>query len=218
MDISQFRSLKEIHEHFAVTNKCKLKITATQPVYEITPPSSELVFIGEAPGANEDKQGKPFVGAAGELLDTLLQDIGLKRSEVYVTNVVKYRPPQNREPLPEEKDACRVWLNAELLFVKPKLIIPLGKHALDRFIPDLKISSAHGQAYQHPSGIPIFAMYHPAVALYNPLLKDTLVKDFQRLKSFLEGKIQVNEIENSKPKEEKLDKEKQSLVNDILSL
>lgn len=218
MDISKFRTLKEIHEHFAVENRCTLKKSATQPVYENTPPKSGIVFVGEAPGANEDKQGKPFVGAAGQLLDLLLKDIGFNRSDVYVTNVVKYRPPGNRDPLPEEKQACRVWLNAELLYIKPKVIIPLGKHALESFIPNLKISTAHGQVYEHPSGIPVFAMYHPAVALYNPALKETLKRDFKRLKDFLDGKIEVNRLDDTPSPSNSLNKKKKSIVDDLLSL
>ncbi|MGI6423121.1 MAG: uracil-DNA glycosylase [Candidatus Dojkabacteria bacterium] len=214
MKFEDFKSLQEIHEYFAVHNSCKLKKSATQPVYEINPPKKGIVFIGEAPGQNEDKQGKPFVGAAGKLLNELLEGSGLKRDDVYVTNTVKYRPPANREPLPEEKEACRVWVNYELLFIKPKVIIPLGRHALESFIPGLKISSAHGQVYEHKSGIPIFAMYHPAVALYNPTLKATLIEDFKRLKRFLQGKIKVVKQED----EGDFSKEKESLVDALLKL
>jgi len=217
MKIEDFKSLKEIHEYFAVHNRCTLKKGATQPVYEIVSPKSGIVFIGEAPGLNEDKEGKPFVGSAGKLLDELLKRIGYIRKDVYVTNIVKYRPPANREPLPEEKDACRVWVNAELLFLKPKVIIPLGKHALERFIPDIKISLAHGQAYEHSTGTPIFAMYHPAVALYNPTLKTTLEKDFERLKKFLNGEIQIQKFE-SKEKESTFSTEKQNIVDELLKL
>lgn len=218
MKIEEFKSLKEIHEYFAVHNRCTLKKSATQPVYEIQKPKSGIVFIGEAPGMNEDKEGKPFVGAAGKLLDQLLGSIGYKREEVYVTNVVKYRPPNNRDPLPEEKDACRVWVNAELLHIKPKVIVPLGKHALERFIPNLKISLAHGQAYEHSTGIPIFAMYHPAVALYNPTLKSTLEKDFERLKNFLDGKIQIQKVELEETDTNLISREKQTLVDELLKL
>ncbi|HOK59598.1 MAG TPA: uracil-DNA glycosylase, partial [Candidatus Dojkabacteria bacterium] len=174
MKLEDFKSLKEIHEYFALHNSCKLKKYATQPVYELTPPKSGIVFIGEAPGVNEDKQGKPFVGAAGKLLDEMLRSIGYTREDVYVTNVVKYRPPENREPLPEEKEACRIWVNAGLLFIKPKVIVALGRHALERFLPQEHVSIAHGQVFIHSSGIPVFAMYHPAAALYNPTLKETL--------------------------------------------
>jgi DNA polymerase len=215
----QFKTLKEVHEFYARNNRCALRKTATQPVYEISFPKSGIVFVGEAPGVNEDKEGKPFVGAAGKLLDELLSKIKMKREDVYVTNVVKYRPPQNREPLPEEKIACRTWLNAELMLIKPKVIIPLGKHALERFVPGLKISSAHGQAYEHPSGIPIFAMYHPAVALYNPTLKKDLEKDFIRLKSLLEGKLPLQEVDGIKSStKSKLTTKQADLIEDILTL
>ena len=134
----------------------------------------------------EDLQGRPFVGAAGKFLDELLQSIGYTREEVYVSNVVKYRPPSNRDPQEDEKDGCRVWLNAELLFVKPKVIVTLGRHALGRFVQGASITVSHGQAFEHPTGIPIFAMYHPAAALYNPNLKEGMKKDFKELKKFLD--------------------------------
>jgi len=210
MDIHSFKNLKEIHEYFAVHNTCKLKKTATQPVYEIEPPKSGIVFIGEAPGRNEDLQGKPFVGAAGKFLDELLRSIGYTREDVYVTNVVKYRPPDNREPLPEEKDACRVWVNAELLHIRPKVIIPLGRHALERFLPDLQISIVHGQVFTHSTGTPVFPMYHPAAALYNPNLKDVLKKDFANLKLFLDGEI--------KPQDTNEGNTKKVLIDEILKL
>jgi DNA polymerase len=213
MDISRFETLKELHEYYSVHNSCKLKNIATQPVYEFSTGQSGITFVGEAPGREEDKQGKPFVGAAGQLLDELLESISLERSDVYVTNVVKYRPPNNREPT-EEKDACRVWLNAELLFVKPKVIVTLGSHALDRFVSGAKISATHGTTFSHPSGIPIFAMYHPAVALYNPSEKNTLKKDFKKLKDFLKSgcKLEKGSIKST------FDTEKQEVVDDILDL
>jgi DNA polymerase len=198
---TDFKSLKELHQYYAVHNPCELKKSATQPVYEIEPPSSGILFIGEAPGRNEDQQGRPFVGAAGKLLDELLKTIDLNRKDVYVTNVVKYRPPQNRDPNIEEKKACRVWLNSELLFVNPKVIVTLGRHALEKFVPDAKITVDHGKAFQHPTGIPIFAMYHPAAALYNPNLKETLIKDFKKLEEFLTN-LKRNKKVKSKKKEE----------------
>ncbi len=218
MNIQDFKNLKQIHEYFAVHNTCKLKNTATQPVYEIQPPKSGIVFIGEAPGRNEDLQGRPFVGAAGKFLDELLRGIGYTREDVYVTNVVKYRPPDNRDPLPEEKKACRVWVNAELIFLKPKVIIPLGRHALESFIPNQQISLVHGKAYTHSSGIPVFAMYHPAAALYNPNLRQILAKDFQILKDFLDGKISSQETGNLVSEEEVNQKEKQTVIDEILKM
>ncbi len=197
---TDFKTLKELHEYYAVNNNCGLKELATQPVYEITPPSSGILLIGEAPGKNEDLQGRPFVGSAGKFLDELLKSIGFSREEVYVSNVVKYRPPNNREPQEDEKDACRVWLNAELLFVKPRVIVTLGRHALGRFVPDAGITASHGQSFEHPTGIPVFAMYHPAAALYNPNLRDVLKKDFKELKNFLDNQPKV-----SKAKQEEID-------------
>ncbi len=197
---TDFKTLKELHEYYAVHNACGLKELATQPVYEITTPSSGILLIGEAPGKNEDLQGRPFVGSAGKFLDELLKSIGFSREEVYVSNVVKYRPPNNREPQEDEKDACRVWLNAELLFVKPRVIVTLGRHALGRFVPDAGITASHGQSFEHPTGIPVFAMYHPAAALYNPNLRDVLKKDFKQLKNFLDNRPKV-----SKAKQEEID-------------
>lgn len=205
---TKFKSLKDLHQYYAVQNLCELKKSTTQPVYEIQPPSSGILFIGEAPGKNEDLQGRPFVGTAGKLLDELLKTIDLTREEVYVSNIVKYRPPNNRDPNDKEKKACRVWLNSELLFVDPKVIVTLGRHALGKFIPEAKISGDHGRAFTHPTGIPIFAMYHPAAALYNPNLKDTMVKDFKKLKEFLK------ELKN-KPK---MDGKKKKEIEKILDL
>jgi DNA polymerase len=218
MDISQFQTLKQLHEYYSINNRCKLKSIATQPVYEIYPPSSGIVFIGEAPGKDEDLQGQPFVGASGKFLDEMLKTIKLTRKEVYVSNVVKYRPPNNREPEEDEKKSCRVWLNAELMFLKPKVIVPLGKHALERFVEGARISASHGLAFSHASNIPIFAMYHPAVALYNPALKTTIEEDFKKLKLFLDSGCDLETIIQQKPKKEPIDSEKKQLVDDILNL
>jgi uracil-DNA glycosylase len=218
MDISKFDTLKELHEYYSVHNKCKLKKSATQPVYELTPPKSGILFIGEAPGRDEDKQGKPFVGAAGKLLDKMLKEISLTRKDVYVSNVVKYRPPNNREPTEDEKDSCRVWLNAELLFTKPKVIVTLGSHALSRFVKGAKISATHGNTFSHPSGIPIFAMYHPAAALYNPNLRNTIKKDFKKLKRFVDNGCKLEEKEEEQDQQLSFTKEKQDAVNEILDL
>lgn len=202
---SDFKNLKELHQYYAVNNTCGLKDVATQPVYEINPPKSGIVFIGEAPGKNEDLQGQPFVGAAGKFLDELLREIGFAREDVYVSNIVKYRPPSNRDPLDKEKDSCRVWLNSELMFIKPKVIVTLGKHSLGRFVEGASITASHGQVFEHRSNIPIFAMYHPAAALYNPNLKEIMREDFKKLKEFLDS------TKNNTSK-------KIEAINDILSL
>ncbi len=198
---TDFKSLKELHQYYAVHNNCGLKKTATQPVYEIVPPSSGILLIGEAPGKNEDLQGRPFVGSAGKFLNELLNSIGYTRDDVYVSNVVKYRPPENREPNDEEKEACKVWLNSELLFINPKVIVTLGRHALLKFAPGASITASHGESFSHPTGIPIFAMYHPAAALYNPNLRDTMKKDFSKLKSFLKDSEKKKEKQSEKTEE-----------------
>jgi DNA polymerase len=216
---TDFGTLKELHEYYALNNNCALKKVATQPVYEITPPRKGIVFIGEAPGKNEDLQGVPFVGAAGKLLDKLLTETSFEREDIYISNVVKYRPPNNRDPHDTEKRACREWLNAELMFIKPSVIIPLGRHALGRFIPNQMISKVHGQSFSHKSGIPIFAMYHPAVGLYNPNLKSTLLEDFEKLRIFLDNGSKIENVQQEKsevPSKEK--NEKDQIVEDILDL
>ncbi|KKP92408.1 MAG: Uracil-DNA glycosylase [candidate division WS6 bacterium GW2011_GWC1_36_11] len=213
---TDFQTLKELHEYYAINNRCGLKKIATQPVYEIHVPSSGIVFIGEAPGKNEDLQGKPFVGAAGKFLDKLLESIGMTREDVYVSNTVKYRPPDNREPTDEEKLSCRVWLNAELMFIKPKILIPLGRHAFGRFVPGAMISASHGQPFEHPSGIPIFAMYHPAVALYNPNLRDVLKEDFGKLKNYLDNGGEL--MKNEKADNSVFSTKTKTDINDILSM
>lgn len=147
-------------------------------------PQSEIMFIGEAPGQKEDEQGIPFVGQAGKLLEELLASIGLKREEVYITNVVKFRPPENRDPTPEEKAACLPFLQMEISVIKPKVLVPLGRHALMHFFTKVSITDAHGKA--HTLGnMTVFPIYHPAAALHNPGLRQALFDDFTALGEFL---------------------------------
>ncbi len=185
--------LKIIHEKWFQACKCELKITAKQPVPGNGNPESKIVFIGEAPGKSEDEQGVPFVGAAGKFLAEMLEKIGLKREEIYITNIVKYRPPNNRDPLPEEKDACRQWLHEELNFIKPKLIVFLGRHSMNDFFPAEKISAVHGKLlikkFANIDTKYFLALYHPAAALYNGGMRETLLDDFKKIPKILE-KIQ----------------------------
>jgi|TARA_B100001245_G_scaffold29319_1_gene18979 uracil-DNA glycosylase len=142
---------------------------------------AEIVFIGEAPGKSEDEQGLPFVGAAGKFLNEMLAQAGLVRSDVYITNIVKYRPPNNRDPLPEEKKAFWPYLIKQLQIIQPKVIITLGRHSMEYFLPDMKISQIHGQAKRIQFGdkkVIIVPLYHPAAALYNGSLRQTLIDDF----------------------------------------
>jgi DNA polymerase len=148
-------------------------------------PRSDIVFIGEAPGEQEDKQGRPFVGNAGKLLSELLETIGLKREDVYITNVVKFRPPDNRDPTPEEKEACMPFLLAELSIIRPKVVVPLGRHALAHFFSKLTIGDAHGKPQKLTDELTVFPIYHPAAALHNPGLRQALKDDFAALGAFL---------------------------------
>ncbi len=141
---------------------------------------AEVMIVGEAPGASEDKQGRPFVGRAGKLLDSLLAEAGLERGDVYITNVVKARPPGNRDPKAGEVAHCMPWLEAELALVAPRLVVPLGRHALKHFAPEAKISEVHGTLIRERDRA-LFPMYHPAAALHNLSLRETLSEDARLL-------------------------------------
>ncbi|HNW71918.1 MAG TPA: uracil-DNA glycosylase [Candidatus Paceibacterota bacterium] len=192
--------LRKIHEKWFIDCTCGLKKTATQPVPGDGNPETQIVFIGEAPGKSEDEQGRPFVGAAGKFLAEMLENIGLKREEIYITNIVKYRPPNNRDPLPKEKDACRQWLHEELNFIKPKLIVFLGRHSMNDFFPDESISRIHGKLlikkFQNIETKYFLPLYHPAAALYNGGMRETLMEDFKKIPKILE-KIKKAETEES---------------------
>ncbi len=157
----------------------------SNPVFGEGNPKASVMFIGEAPGEQEDKLGRPFVGAAGKFLDELLGTIGLKREEVYISNVVKYRPPENREPTDEEKTQCMPWLKLEIALIKPQVIVPLGRHALGHFLAKTTISESHGKPYNVSDGVTIFPIYHPAAALHNGGLRQALYDDFTALGEFL---------------------------------
>ncbi len=182
LGMSKEEALAELHTRWAKENTCKLKETATQAVLGDGPASAEIIFIGEAPGKSEDEQGRPFVGAAGKFLAEMLGDIKLKREDIYITNIVKYRPPNNRDPEPEEKQACAPWLYEELNLIAPKLIIFLGRHSMNDFFPELKISAVHGKLihkkFKHIKTEYFLPLYHPAAALYSGDLRSTLKEDF----------------------------------------
>jgi DNA polymerase len=156
--------------------------------------NAELMFIGEAPGAQEDKQGRPFVGASGKFLAEMLESIGLKREDVFITNIVKFRPPENRDPNPEEIKACMPILFEQIEVIRPKLLIFLGRHSMNVFFPKLKISEAHGEMVktnvQNPDGSEFeqncLPLYHPAAALYNGSMRKVLLEDFAKIPKLLE--------------------------------
>lgn len=169
--------------------ECELKKTATQAVPGDGDANAQIVFIGEAPGKSEDMQGKPFVGSAGKFLAEMLSAIKLNREDVYITNIVKYRPPNNRDPLPEEKASCREWLLAEIKLISPKLIIFLGRHAMNNFFPELQIGQAHGKllikAFKGMSTKYFFPLYHPAATLYDGSMREVLMADFKKIPKVL---------------------------------
>ncbi len=151
--------------------------------------NADIVFIGEAPGKNEDEQGLPFVGAAGKFLNEMLGEAGMQRSDVYITNIVKYRPPGNRDPLPEEKKAFWPYLLKQLQIIQPKVVITLGRHSMEYFLPGMFISQIHGQPKRIQFGddkLVVIPLYHPAAALYNGSLRQTLIEDFVMVPKVIE--------------------------------
>lgn len=184
-------TLPDLQSKLKEWKDCPLHKTATQAILGEGNPHAAIMFIGEAPGQKEDEQGRPFVGPAGQFLDELLGTIGLKREEVYISNVVKYRPPGNRDPTPEEKEQCMPWLKMEISLIKPKVIVPLGRHALGHFFTKLSITEAHGKpqilrsARDDGKEVTIFPIYHPAAALHNGSLRQALYDDFKALGKFL---------------------------------
>ncbi len=186
-------TLEEVREKLTAWKGIEIAKTSN-PVMGNGNPHAEIMFIGEAPGEKEDKQGIPFVGQAGKLLDELLKSIELNREDVYITNVVKFRPPENRDPTPEEKAACLPFLQMEIAIIKPKVLVPLGRHALTQFFTKMSITDAHGKAHtitmgdQNASPITVFPIYHPAAALHNPGLRQALFDDFKNLGDFLKAK------------------------------
>ncbi|MBM3947973.1 MAG: uracil-DNA glycosylase [SAR202 cluster bacterium] len=166
--------------------KCALSATRTKAVPGEGSPTAAIVFIGEGPGYHEDQQGRPFVGPAGHLLDKLLDSIGLKRADVYITNMVKCRPPNNRDPFPGEIQACSGYMDEQLRLIGPKVVVTLGRHSFGKFFPGDTISKARGRPRQW-NGWTIFPIYHPAAALHNPGLMPDLQADFQKLAAMLQG-------------------------------
>lgn len=177
--------LELLNSKIAGCTACRLHEGRTQTVPGNGDPNAELMFIGEAPGANEDQQGLPFVGRAGQLLDELLAEIGLSRPEVFVANVLKCRPPNNRDPMPDEIGCCEVYLREQIEGIRPKLIVLLGRFATQYFLPDATMGSARGQPFQAGPWL-ILPVYHPAAALRNSNLMQTLRQDFAIIRPLLD--------------------------------
>ena len=182
--------LNKLNAEMLACSKCVLRAGCKQVVPGDGSAESEIMFIGEGPGKKEDELGVPFVGSAGKFLDEMLSSINLKREDVYIANTVKCRPPQNRDPLPEEKEICWPWLLEQIKIIQPKLIVTLGRHSMEIFLPNYKISEIHGSAMRRDfPGIGkqvFFALYHPAAALYNGSMRETLLKDFKKIPKVLD--------------------------------
>lgn len=190
------KKLDELKAKIEATNVCPdLAATATQLVFGDGNPSADIVFIGEAPGKNEDLQGIPFVGAAGKFLNEMLATIGLERKDIYITNIVKYRPPENRDPLPDEKAEFLPYLQAQLDIIQPALVVTLGRHSMNCFLPDLQISKVHGQPKRYKGQV-YMPLFHPAAALYNGGMRQTLIDDFSKIPSIIQTIKTANTITN----------------------
>lgn len=194
--MTKHEELEKIVKEVKNCRKCPLWETATNPVPGEGNPNTEVMFIGESPGYWEDQKGRPFVGQAGKLLDHLLSSIGIKRGEVFIANVLKHRPPGNRDPLPEEVEACKNWLDKQIEIIQPKVIVTLGRFAMYEFIPNGKITKIHGQPrivnWQNRK-ITILPMFHPAAALRNVRIMEEIKEDFKKIPKVLEKKIQIDQ-------------------------
>jgi uracil-DNA glycosylase len=179
------QTLELVAREVAVCQKCALYHSRKKAVPGEGPARCEIMFIGEGPGFYENEQGRPFVGAAGKFLDELLAQAGLKREDVWITNIVKCRPPGNRDPLPEEVSACSGYLDRQIQAVDPSIIITLGRHSMARYMPGAKITGVHGQMRKVGDRY-VIAMFHPAAALHQASLKPALLADFARLPQLLE--------------------------------
>jgi uracil-DNA glycosylase family 4 len=190
--------LEAIAEEVKVCTKCKLYKGAKNAVPGEGPADAEIMFIGEGPGFHEDRQGRPFVGAAGKFLEELLGYIDLKREQVFIANVVKHRPPGNRDPEADELEACAGYLERQIKAINPKVIVTLGRYSMARFFPGAKISSIHGQA-KKVDGRVVVAMFHPAAALHQPSLKQAIIEDFKKLPTLISSAKKASGSDSSGP-------------------
>ncbi|MCF7856835.1 uracil-DNA glycosylase [Candidatus Gracilibacteria bacterium] len=174
-------ALSEIAKKIELCRNCKLCEQRTKTVPGSGSPDAEVFFIGEGPGKSEDLQGLPFVGAAGKFLDQMLESINWSRENIFIGNVVKCRPPGNRDPEPDEVEKCWDFLQRQIEIIAPKLIVTLGRHSMNRFLPGLKISTAHGQPKRRKDGQVFLPLYHPAAALYSPSSREIHLRDFAKI-------------------------------------
>lgn len=202
-DWREARTLEELYERIKECRSCPLAETRTNLVLGCGDENAEIMFVGEAPGYHEDRQGLPFVGPAGQFLDQLLRSIGLERSQVYIANTLKCRPPDNRDPLPEELAACTPYLFKQIEIIRPRIICTLGNHATKTLLrTSAGISQLHGKLVRR-GGLAYVPLFHPAAALHKPPLKAVLIEDFQRLGEHLEAE-RVRWREEERPVEEEV--------------
>ena len=176
--------LNQVAAEVRACQKCVLAAGRKNAVPGEGPANAELLLIGEGPGFNEDQQGRPFIGASGQFLTELLLEAGYKREEVFIANVVKCRPPGNRDPAPDEIAACAPYLDRQIELINPKVIVTLGRFSMSKYFPGAKISAIHGQA-KKIAGRTIVAMFHPAAALHQPALRQSITDDFRNLKQLI---------------------------------
>ena len=178
-------ALAEIAEKIKNCQRCQLHEQRTKTVPGAGNPDAEVLFIGEGPGRDEDLQGEPFVGAAGKFLNVMLESIGWTRADIFIANVVKCRPPGNRDPEPTEVETCWDFLSRQIEIIEPKLIVTLGRHSMNRFLPGFRISTAHGNPVRRKDGRIFLPLYHPAAALYSPSQKEVHLADFAKIPKIL---------------------------------
>lgn len=191
-------TLAQIAKEVSVCQRCMLHHSRKLAVPGEGPADADIMFIGEGPGFHENEQGRPFVGAAGKYLDELLAKINLQREDVFIGNVVKCRPPSNRDPLPDELAACSDYLERQIQAICPKVIVTLGRYSMARFLPNAKISDVHGQAFKIKGRL-IVPMFHPAAALHQPSLKASVERDFLHLPELISKVDEIAIIEEEAP-------------------
>ena len=194
------QEVEQLYDEVRSCQRCTLARTRTLAVPGEGPLDAEVMFIGEAPGVNEDRQGRPFVGQAGAFLEELLGEAGLTRPEVYICNVLKCRPPGNRDPLPTEIEACSDYLSAQIRLIDPLLIVTLGRYSMSRFFPNQAISRIHGRP-REANGRILVPMYHPAAALHQQRLRGVIIDDFRTLPDLLE-RARASRVGGAEPAEE----------------
>lgn len=190
-------ALSELNQQLALCRKCDIARLRTKVVPGEGAENADIMFIGEAPGWHEDQQGRPFVGQAGQFLEKLLASINLKRSQVFIANVIKCRPPDNRDPLPTEIQNCKPWLDKQIELLKPKMIVTLGRYSMARYFPGKTISKVHGTALKQ-DGIIYFAMYHPAAALHQGSLRKDIEADMLKIPQLIAEAAKI--IKEEEPK------------------